>query len=186
MSTLSLEALTRTAGEGKYNTRVNCLGAHKVSGWRFDYVANNETWNPRVRPDISKDTTEKIWVVVYDIPTRTLNHLCEGQDIYSSQCRFDYLNIDGLGREATTVRLAQSQPYAKPSAALVLSIAHAALTARVDEDYVYNVLIGRAGLDHYDAEQIYDEEMYSARVGKAGELMRDWYSQNVHYQNRSG
>lgn len=181
----SLEAITRIAGEGKYNTKVTCLGSHRVNGWRFDYVANKESWVSESKPDIHRDRTESIWVVVYEIPTRTLGYICEGSGIYSSQCKFDYLNIDAFGREAMTVRQAESQPHSKPSVSQVVSIARAALDARVDETYIYDVIIGRAGFDHSDAERIYDEDMYSRSIGKAGELIRDWYSQNVHYDNRS-
>ena len=185
MSSSRLEAIASVAGKGKFDTKLSFAGSYKVEGWRFDYVANKESWNMKSVPDISPDPNSFIWVVAYDFPTRALNTLCEANGVYSGQYKFDSVNIHRLNREAITIRLYESQSYSKPIVGQVLAIARAALEAGVDESYVYDVLIGKARFDHDDAELIYDEEMYSNRVGRAGEMMRDWYSQNVRYTSRS-
>lgn len=180
MSQPSLDCEVAQSGAGKYNTKASFIGAFSVDGWSYNYVSDTHGWASEVIADIRPNPYGKIWVVVYDIPIRSLHYLSSGWGIYSGKTRFDTINIEGLNREATTIRLSEHSRFtpAKPSLRMVMFNARAALVAGIDEAYVYDTIIGQASLEKVDSEKLFHEKWYDQEIGLAGDLMREWLIKN--------
>ena len=177
MNFAELEHLSEMSGRGRYGTRLENFGTHVVRGWSFGYFADTSAWNSNAVADIVEDPKDSINVLVVDMPTRMLNVVCERNLIYSGYYRFDFLNIDSLGREAIVIRLAKSMDYAKPNITTVLRLIEYALNENFKKRYIDDVIIGRAKLDRKDKEYLFSEEMYS-KTTVSVQYLRDWFTKH--------
>lgn len=175
----SFKNIPHIFSDGKYRNLIKLLGACCVDGWRFDYTASDNRPSTVSIPDIQEDPNESTWFVVYDIPVGLLDSISRSRSIYTGVSRFDRIEVDFLHEEALTIRFADPHRKGKAPLGLVSSMTKVALESGVDEAYVYNIIIGRSGMVKNDSDFIFGDTMYSHDLIKAGNLMREWYMQNV-------
>ena len=176
MNFSEIEQIPNAKGFGKYGQELEDCGIQRIRGWRFDYFKIDGAWNSESYPDIVEDPHDSIYALLVDIPPRVFNSICEQNNIYSGHYKFDYLNVDSLGREAVVIRLAHPSDSGKPDALTVVKLVENALLSNVDKKYIEDVIIGRANFNKRDSEFFYKEENYSTTAGIAFQFIRDWYA----------
>jgi len=173
-----LQNFSSAKGFGKYGLELENCGVHRVRGWKFDYFRIDGAWNSESYPDITEDADDSIFALIIDFPPRIFNSICEHNGIYSGHYRFDYLNVDSLGREALVIRLSRPSEVGKPHFQTVMKVVDNALSSGINITYINDVIISRANLDKKDATFFFDEEMYSPQASKSCEVIREWLIKN--------
>ena len=173
-----LEKFPNSQGYGKYGLELEDCGVHKIRGWKYDYYRIDGSWNSESFPDITEDSSESIYALVIDFPPRIFNSICEHNGIYSGHYRFDYLNVDSLGREALTIRLSRPAEVGKPHFQTVMKVVDNAICSGVNMNYINDVIISRANLSQKDSAFFFNEENYSPQASKSCEVIREWFLNN--------
>lgn len=173
-----LEHFPNAKGLGKYGLELENCGVHRIRGWKFDYFRIDGAWNSESYPDITKDADDSIFALIIDFPPRIFNSICEHNGIYSGHYKFDYINVDSLGREALTIRLSRPSETGKPHFQTVMKIVDNALSCGVDIRYINEVIISKAKLDNKDATFFFNEDNYSPQADKSCEVIREWFLNN--------
>jgi len=176
MSTPDLIRRLSTEEQPLTDEMVRRIGALQVPGWSLGYYGSSSTWKGRATADIQPSGTESVWVVVVDLPDTALDRLCVVEGVYTGRYRFDTIDLPGGGRAQVT-RLRRKDREEEPGKSSVKYVARmikGALANNIPLDYINDVILGRAGFDHSDMENIFHEEMYSEEIGDAGEIIREW------------
>jgi hypothetical protein len=175
MNFSEIEQIPNASGFGRYGQEIEDCGIQRVRGWRFDYFKIDGAWNSESYPDIVEDPHDSVFALLVDIPPRVFNSICEQNNIYSGHYKFDYLNVDSLGREAVVIRLSHPSEAGKPDVRTVAKLVENALSSKIDKRYIEDVIIARAGFSRRDIEFFYKEENYSPLSGPAYPFIREYY-----------